>query len=322
MKSYRSGFAEYIKNFVAYREASGVWNDVSYGVCLGLFDQFCADNYPKGAPLSQEMVDKWCAKRETELNRSRNARIRVVRAFIKYLRERGLTFVEEPVLLKAEAKSFVPHAFTEDELRRFFAACDDVPTDNSFSSKIQHLTCPVFFRLLYSSGIRTTEARLLKRIDFDQTHGVLSIRNSKGYDQHYVALHETMTALLSQYDEVISEIQPGRTFLFESPKGGNYKRTWVTDTFNTLWAKSNPSSTRATPYQLRHHYAVVNINSWNGEDGFEFSDRLLYLSKSMGHRAIASTLSYYSLVPRLADTILEKTETGFNSIVPEVYYEK
>lgn len=74
-------------------------------------------------------------------------------------------------------------------------------------------------------------------------------------------------------------------------------------------------------YFLRHHYAITNINSWV-DDGFEFNDKLHNLSKSMGHRSIESTRYYYSIVPRLADTLREKTETGFNIIVPEVVYDE
>ena len=42
----------------------------------------------------------------------------------------------------------------------------------------------------------------------------------------------------------------------------------------------------------------------------------------MGHRWIQSTLYYYSIVPRLADKLQEKTEAGFNEIVPEVWDEE
>lgn len=74
---------------------------------------------------------------------------------------------------------------------------------------------------------------------------------------------------------------------------------------------------------MRHNYAIENVNSW-GCDAYEFNGRLHYLARSMGHRTMESTLYYYSLVPGLADTIREKTEAGFNSIVPEAgaAYEK
>ncbi len=65
----------------------------------------------------------------------------------------------------------------------------------------------------------------------------------------------------------------------------------------------------------------MNINSWP-EDPFEFNARLHYLSKSMGHSSIESTLHYYSIVPRLADILREKTEKGMDAILPEVPYEE
>ena len=38
---------------------------------------------------------------------------------------------------------------------------------------------PVFFRLLYSTGMRTTEARLLRVEDVDLQSGVINIRYTK-----------------------------------------------------------------------------------------------------------------------------------------------
>jgi hypothetical protein len=38
----------------------------------------------------------------------------------------------------------------------------------------------------------------------------------------------------------------------------------------------------------------------------------------MGHRSIEATRYYYSIVPRLADILIDKTELDFNAIVPAV----
>lgn len=95
----------------------------------------------------------------------------------------------------------------------------------------------------------------------------------------------------------------------------------ATQTFHTLWEKANTARC-VVPYELRHNYATENINGWTANDSFGLSEHLLYLSKSMGHRNLSSTLYYYSIVPGFADIILEKTEMGFNKIVPEVTYEK
>lgn len=322
MIEYTSGFADLLERFVYFRNASGSWNDISYGLNLKLFDHYCTDKYPN-QPLKQNMIDEWCSKRVTENNRSYNCRILVIKALIEFLRARNLTDTEPPHSLKAEKKKYIPHAFSDDELKSFFYECDHISPSQSKDriSAIRKITCPVFFRLLYSSGIRTTEARLLKVKDVDFEHGVLNIRASKGYDQHYVALqHNSMTVVLKQYDTAISKLEPDRSYFFESHKGNHYTRDWVQNNFEALWKKAN-GKVKAVAYDLRHHYAITNINGWP-EDTFEFNDKLHYLSKSMGHRWIESTLYYYSIVPRLSDTIKEKTETGFNEIVPEVDYEE
>ena len=320
MSTFHSGFAGHIEDFIRYRKASGIWN-TTYEKNLLLFDHYCSNTFPPGDPLCQDMIDKWCAKRETELNRACDTRICVIRAFIRYLKDRDLTDVKAPAKLKKEPATYVPHAFTKEELQRFFYECDNIPVNRSLLSKVRHLTCPVFFRLLYSSGIRTTEARLLRKADFDPIEGVLNIQKSKGYDQHYVALHKSMSDLLIRYDQAIDKLLPDRTFFFEKHNGGHYSRDWVTQTFHTLWQKAN-TATGVVPYALRHNYATENINGWTGNDSFGLSEHLLYLSKSMGHRHLSSTLYYYSIVPRFADILLEKTEMGFNKIVPEVTYEK
>jgi len=318
MTQFRSGFSGMIERFIAYRKASGSWNEPCYGLNIKLFDHFCADNYHSGTLLSQEMVDRWCAKRDTETNRSHYTRTMAVRSFIVYLRHRELTDIVLPDTHKPESNTYMPYAFDEDELKRFFRACDSIqPYLGRRSSVIRKFTLPIFFRLLYSTGMRTTEARLLGRADVDLAQGVINIRKSKGYDQHYVVMHDSMTSLMSRYDRAIDEFQPSRTYFFQSDNGLHYSRDWVQDNFQMLWKKANGVASSPVAYDIRHHYAITNINRWT-DDGFAFNDKFQYLSKSMGHRSIEATRYYYSIVPRLSDTLTEKTEAGFNLIVPEV----
>ena len=70
------------------------------------------------------MVDEWCRKRETETNTSCFTRTGGIRSFIRYLRDRELTTVEPALPPKPEGRTYIPHAFTNEELRRFFNECD------------------------------------------------------------------------------------------------------------------------------------------------------------------------------------------------------
>jgi len=320
MNKFSSFLKPLLQSYVYYRKASGHWNEASYEPNLVLFDRYCKKRYPKATFLSQEMVDKWCHKRETKTNNSCRSRIYVVVSFIRYLRKRGKTNVLEPDIPKKERSTYIPHFFTDDELKNFFHACDNI----SFKSKTpeqrsKRITIPVFFRLLYSSGIRTTEARKLKVEDVDLCRGIINIRYSKGHVQHFVVLHETMLELMKLYDQKIQKQYPQRTYFFPARSDDFHKRQWVQTNFRALWDKYN--SSYATAYELRHHYAIENINRWTDE-GFGFDAKLLYLSKTMGHTTLESTKYYYSLVPKIADILKEKTELDFKNIVPEVSHEK
>ena len=319
MSEFISSLASFMRAFVSYRKASGRWNEASYEVNLSLFDKYCEKYYPNSSELSQDMVDSWCAQRETETNNSCRSRIYPVVSFIRYLRKRGMTTVAEPDVPRKEPRDYIPHAFTEAELQNFFAACDSIsatpPTEEQLSRRI---TIPTFFRLLYSSGIRTNEARALMREDVDLESGILNIRYSKGHAQHYVVLHDSMLLLMRQYDSSIDKMYPDRVYFFPARKrnGGFHRASWVQQNFKEMWHQQNNGN--VVPYELRHNYAVENINGWT-DVGFDFNAKLLYLSKSMGHSVLESTKYYYSLVPGLADIIEAQTDEG--AVIPEVDYE-
>jgi len=316
MNKFTSFIAPQIKAYVFYQKASGHWNEASYEANLLLFDRYLKKKYPKATSLSQEMVDGWCSKRNTETNNSCRSRIYVVASFIRYLRKRTKTDVTAPMIPRKEQRRYIPHAFTETELNNFFHACDSLPSvSQTPEQRSRKLTIPVFFRLLYSSGMRTNEARMLKAQDVDLFHGIINIRYSKGHAQHYVVLHDSMHKLLKIYDEAIRKQYPGRTYFFPARRNSFHTRKWVQTNFRELWDKYN--SSYATAYELRHHYAIKNINRWTDE-GFGFDAKLSYLGKSMGHSTQEATRYYYSLVPKIADILEEKTKMDFENIVPEV----
>jgi len=316
MSDIRSFLSKQINDFIYFRKISGNWNESSYEPNLKLFDVYIAGNYPEFCTLTQEMVDTWCAKRETETNNSCRSRIYVVVSFIKYLRERNITDVDLPDIPIKEKRTYIPHAFTDTELKAFFRECDAISVyHNNPSHKLRKIVVPVFFRLIFSSGMRTTEARLLKRDDIDFDNGIVNIRSSKGHDQHYIVLHDSTLKLMQRYDATADKLIPRRTFFFPSLHDKAHPRGWVVWNFKTLWSKV--SNSYATAYEFRHNYATNNINNWT-DSGFNFDDKLLYLSKSMGHRSIEETKKYFSIVPTLSDILKEKTQESMDDIIPEV----
>lgn len=316
-REYRSCFKRHLLKFADYMKASRHWN-AAYEYSISSFDRYCADNFPDSRCLSQEMIDSWCRKRDTETNLSCHTRQCCVVALVKYLRARGLSDVAGPERPKKGRSTYIPHAFTDEELRSFFHACDSIrfsPGHRRKCDRLKKITTPVIFRLLYSTGMRTNEARLLAQKDVNLEEGIISIRQTKGEQQRYVVIHPTLVPILRQYDLKVSEICPGRSYFFPSPRGGCLTNSWITVVFREMWDKYNGS--HATAYEFRHHYAIVNINRWQ-DMGFSLHDHLLYLSKSMGHLSVESTRGYYAIVPALADTLMEKTADDMNWMLPDI----
>ena len=221
MTKFTSPLAPLIREYMTYQKASGRWNDTSYEPNLLLFDRYCEAHDPDATCLSQDLIDTWCRQRDTETNNSCRSRIYVVTSFIGYLRARGKTEVMPPAMPRKQPRAYIPHAFTDAELTNFFRACDSLPADSyTPDQRSRKITIPVFFRLLYSSGLRTNEARLLRVEDVDWQHGILNIRYSKGHAQHYVVLHDSMFDLLTRYDAAIRCWYPHRTYVSVSSSRG------------------------------------------------------------------------------------------------------
>lgn len=316
MREFRSFLAPEMTAFVNFRLASGCWNS-TYENALFHFDGHCAQTLLGEQPLAQETVDGWCTRRPTESGNTCRVRVYAISNFVDYLNKRGLADLQPPAIPEKTRSGYVPHAFTEEELERFFSSSNDMPIfkPNSLAERTRRIVAPVFFRLLYSTGIRTYEARMLKVDDVDISHGVLDIRTSKGSNQYYSALHDSMAELLSEYDRAIRVLYPERVYFFPSPRGSHLSKEWVNYTFRLIWNAVNTS--HATAYELRHNYAVENMNRWIG-DGFDFFAKLVYLSRSMGHVTLESTKYYFHLVPAMSGILLELTGSGFDEIVPEV----
>ena len=132
MNKFTSFLAPLMQAYVFYQKASGHWNE-SYEQNFLQFDRYCKKHYPKTVLLSQEMVEGWCHKHDTETNNSCRSRIYVVASFIQYLRKRGKTDVMGPEIPRKERSTYIPHSFTDTELRDFFRACDSLPYSTQYS---------------------------------------------------------------------------------------------------------------------------------------------------------------------------------------------
>ncbi|MCI6338039.1 MAG: tyrosine-type recombinase/integrase [Prevotella sp.] len=315
---FHSAMASQFEAFVLSRKAARRWSNV-YDDNLHFFDNYCADHYPGQDTLCEGMLE-WCKERPTEHGNSCKYRISAIIGFVKYANKEGWTSIAPPTTPSERPCLYIPHAFTDEELSRFFVECDkhvlaSRKHNNTLYTRLNQLELPVYFRLLFSTGMRTHEARHLKRTDVDLIDGIIEINETKGYDQHRVALHSSLVGLLKRYDECMALIMPCRQMFFPDADDGPHRPHWAEYHFRQIWTKI--SNVPARPYDIRSHYAVANITGWKGL-GYGIHDKLLYLSRTMGHRTLSSTCWYFNLSPGLADKIRQCSEESFNSLLPKI----
>lgn len=309
--------SDMMAKYIFYLKASNHLSRFTHKTLIR-FNKYCASIGPDVAILTDDIVNGWFGKRPDEQCKSRNLRILPIRKFLRYTNKHGWTNVLIPENLPVEKSTYSPHGFNEDELSTFFHSTATIKLagwQNELRFKLRKIQVPVYFRLLYSTGMRTNEVRMLRCKDVDLTNGIINIAHSKSLDQHRVALHPTMWNLLKQYNEAMEKLMPDRKIFFPNKNGNFYGIAWHANVFRNLWKTISSEPARA--YDLRSLYAVANINSWD-YDGTEWFDKLLYLSHSMGHRKIESTCYYYQLVPLFVKQLEELTGQALHDLLPDL----
>lgn len=325
-------FEEMFNQYVNYRRMCGRKEFTIYSNITRFFNR--RKNYDTPY-LTQQMIDDWCAKSEGETNVSRSIRVFSILSFLRYVViEKKWVDLKVPKTPPHAYETAIPHSFTNEELDNLFKACNEIPWSYKLDEMLSNIELPVMLRLMLSAGLRPIEARMLRCQDVNFENGIVKIVNTKGYRQHVVVLHDSMLQLLRAYHAKVSRlVGVDRIFMFpcgmkkqiagqldlfvgDSVKNETHRsEEWLKVKFRQVWDKYNTVKS-TTVGMLRHHYAILNINSWTGSNQSDNLKRLLALSKSMGHRTLASTMWYYSLVPRLAELIDDLPDDNFDKIIP------
>lgn len=166
--------------------------------------------------------------------------------------------------LKSNRK--LPVVFSQEELRRLFKAP-------------QRLKQRVLLSLIYSAGLRVSEACKLKITDIDFDRKQVHIRQSKNDKSRYVVLSEYISKGLRQY---IKGSKP-KVFLFngrdkDSPLG----HSAVQQTFRLAMQKAGIGKD-ACVHTLRHSFATHLL-----EQGVD----IVTIKEQLGHSYIQTTMMY------------------------------
>jgi integrase/recombinase XerD len=315
---YEGPFKEHIKNHVELKRAVGYKYDTD-AEQLKRFDRFTLEKYPKATALTKEIVLDWCSRRTYEARANQCSRASIIRQFGNYLDSIGVEAYIIPKGYYPTEEQYTPHIYTTDELARFFAQTDKCRYCYEFPYR--HLIMPVFFRMIYTCGLRVSEARLLKVGDVDIENGILTIHHSKKDNSRLVPMSDHLTERCRHYSKKVYPFPVPEEYYFPALDGKPMTIGNVYHNFRRfLWRAGISHGGRGygpRVHDFRHAYAVHCLKKW-AEQEIDLAAYLPVLKTYMGHDSFEETAYYLRLTADVFPAITLKLETRYPGIIPEL----
>jgi len=236
-------------------------------------------NYFQGkdiAKLTKSEVMDFLLK-ESEKNFSAAYQNQLVNS-IKFYYEKVLGRQKEFYNLPRAKKPFkLPVVFSEEEIVILF-------------DQVENFKHKCILYLIYSGGLRISEAVNMKVGDIDSTRNQIVIRGAKGKKDRTTLLSQTLLEMLRKYYSVYKP----KEYLFEGETGGQYSIKGIQNIFNKA-LKASGIKKEATTHSLRHSFATHLLE--RGTD-------LRYIQELLGHESSKTTEIYTHVTKKAVDKIV------------------
>lgn len=316
MDDFKSSIAPLIKSYVDFKRSLGY--KFQYTYVFGNLDRFLSEHAYESLGLSEEILNQWSEPRPNERDVTRYKRIDDIRNLSIYLNEMGYpSYV--PRLPRRYTTTFKPYIFTDEELQRFFEACDNMEYNSSYQS-LYHV-CPALFRLLFGCGLRVNEALSLKCEDVNLADGFIIIHETKNGEERQLPFSESLKSVLVQYNDYCRRNANGQDYFFVKNNGEKCSSSTIYKKFRKVlyYAKISHGGKGHGPrvHDFRHSFSVHSLANM-AENGLDLYYCLPLLSKYLGHKSLAATDNYVRLTADMYPKLMNDVNQICAFIFPEV----
>jgi integrase len=316
-KTFESQFKDRMEAFLSEKRALG-YKYQSESYFLRYFDNFIVSKGYGETELTRQMVLEYSLRPETESMRTRRNKLSIVKLFGQYLVRTGENaYIYDEVLRDLKQ---VPYVFDSSETKAFFQALDS----NKYRFHWGRYQYPVYFRVLYTTGMRESEVCCIKRADIDYEKHRLLVRDAKGQKDRYVYFSEPTCKMLICFDAKLEQFFPNRVYLFigtACTPDSHVSNATVRHAFRKCWAAAGLPYDRANGispcvHSFRHTYVLDRITQWQRE-GRNVDALLPYLSEQLGHKSLEETYRYCMRLDTRFSEIINPSQIA-KDIIPEV----
>lgn len=299
-------FKDEFNEFIKYKKSLGYIYRKETIYWYDKLDKYFYENNLTRKEINKEMYDKWLIKRENESNNTYALRYTTIRQFCIYLINNKYEniYYSDEYNIKYK-KDFIPHIYTEDEIKKIFELSTNVD-----------LTFEVIIKLLYSTGLRISEVLNIEIDNVNLKNNQIYIINGKNNVSRIIVMSDSMSDKLKEY--INSKTYFDTKYLFSS-KGNKYGYNKFKYNYKKILSNLNIN---ARIHDLRHTFAVNALNQMV-EKGYDVYTSLPLLSQYMGHRRIESTEYYLRFIEKYYDDVTNTVNNYYGNIYQnlEVEYE-
>jgi integrase/recombinase XerD len=302
-----------VAELVASRRAGGYRFKVQERVLRQFAGHCRREGYPDGS-ITKEAVDGFLYGGHLRASTIRRNELALCQ-LAEYAQAAGWDACTPAAATEVRVRHQPPDVFTDEEVRRLFAAIDSQPM-SSFSNKA--MVDPVLFRVLYGAGLRVSEALSLSLADVDTHGGTLRIRDSKNGESRTVPVTGRLAATLEGYlaaahpapetsDHVFYSVAAGRP-INQSTVYVRFRGYLADAGIPPLFGRSAPALT-ASRLRRRQPQALGRARRGPGRDA---ALRACY----MGHADLRGTQSYLRLTADAYPEVMARAQIRFGYVIP------
>jgi integrase/recombinase XerD len=235
----------------------------SYLSLLEVFFKYYNEKDP--AEITQNEVSDFMNSFIVKLGFSSSYQNQMISAVKTYYEIAGKGKVIPQIMERPRRGRPLPKVFSKEEITRILGSARNT----------KHR---LLLWMIYSCGLRRSEATNIKLTDLDRSRGILHIREGKGRVDRIVPVSDKVWAKL---DEYVAGYRP-QEYLFEGQDGGRYSVESVYNVFKQALKKAGINK-EVGVHSLRHSYAT-HLH----ESGLDIK----YIQELLGHRSSRTTEIY------------------------------
>jgi len=323
---YKSVIAPFIKEFIALKEAAGINTRENKSFLLE-FDSFFIANSITEPMITRIVVEQWRKTRENDSSCTLYKKYSAWSQLARFMSRHGYEcyIPKPPRYSQSVQQGFTPYIYTHEQIAAILKKSTELRISwRKMSSPV--FCVPIVLRLLYSTGLRISEALLIRNTDVKMDKAYIHIRKTKNGCERIVPINDDLKAVLQQYvsyrDRMpIKEIAASGNHFFIKPDGLHCTPRAISDWFRILLRKCSIPITgnRQGPrlHDLRHTMAVHSMEQMmrNGMDLYAY---LPIISTCLGHKSLSATERYVRLTCEMYPELTKQCTAIAAFVYPKV----